>query len=62
MSLIEVKGRGVVGGDPTYEAPRAGAWHQRKASKNKPNMVVFVFDHVGDGEVALVVVVVMLLL
>ena len=34
VSLIEGKGRVVVGGDP-YEAPRAGAWHQRKASKNK---------------------------
>ena len=35
MSLIEGKGRGGGGGDPTYEAPKAGAWHQRKASKNK---------------------------
>ena len=34
MSLIEGKLRSVVGGDPTYEAPKAGAWHQRMASKN----------------------------
>ena len=37
MSLIEGKGRSVVGGDPTYEAPKAGAWHQRRASKNNRN-------------------------
>ena len=37
MSLIEGKGRVVVGGDPC-EAPKAGAWHQRKASKNKNKM------------------------